>query len=233
MKSETKKISSAKRSTFDKYVAERSAHIELIIEQSLRLVSAKSFSNLTDYCKSLAAVVSEIRAAKAGDPTTPFFNKTVKPFSYVTLLRNKKYRQIVQGMYDHSRQVLEQPQTISEDASIKIASLQGQINLLKDRLSGTKTDGGSNALADAEAHANIVKLTEYLIETLKVYTEMRSVFSKLLKVHEEPTPQHPIGGLYSSYGLIADTETLQLIEEGRKFVAKRSRTLAMHEEGKT
>ncbi|GLO16145.1 hypothetical protein PPUJ20028_47310 [Pseudomonas putida] len=225
MKRETKRISSVKRSTFDKYVAERSAHIELIIEQSLRLVSAKNFSNLTDYCKSLAAVVSDIRAAKAGDPTTPFFNKTVRPFSYVTLLRNEKYRQIVQGMYDHSRQVLEQPQAISEDASIKIASLQGQINLLKDRLSGTKTDGGSNALADAEAQTNIVKLSEFLIETLRAYTEMRKLLSNALKLISEPTAKYPIIGLYCSYGLIAEAEALQKIEEGRNFVDKLARSL--------
>ncbi|GJB79488.1 hypothetical protein [Pseudomonas putida] len=225
MKENPKKPSPLRRSTFDKYVAERSAHIELIIEQSLRHVNAKKFSNLTDYCKSLAAVVSDIRAAKAGDPTTPFFNKTVKPFSYVTLLRNEKYRQIVQGMYDHSRQVMEQPQAISEDASIKIASLQGQINLLKDRLSGTKTNGGSNALADAEAQTNIVKLSEFLIETLRVYTEMRTVFSSALKLVSEPTAKHPIIGLYSSYGLIAEAEALQKIEEGRKFVDKLARPL--------
>ncbi|MEN5033919.1 hypothetical protein [Pseudomonas sp. TWI929] len=226
MKGQTKKFPSAKRSTFEKYVAERSAHIELIIEQSLRLVNAKNFSNLTDYCKSLAAVVSDIRAAKAGDPTTPFFNKIVKPLSYVTLLRNESYRRIVQGMYDHSREVLEQPEALSEDALIRIASLQGQVNLLKDRLSGIKTDSGSNALADAEAQATIAKLSEYLIDTLRVYTEMRKVFDKALKLYSEPTTSHPIIGLYGPYGLIAEAEALQRIEEGRKFLEKLARSLS-------
>ena len=64
-----------KPSTFDRYVAERSAHIEKNIEHTLRVVDATKYSNLTDYCRAVANVVSEIRAAKAGDPNSPFYNK--------------------------------------------------------------------------------------------------------------------------------------------------------------
>ncbi|WP_219064683.1 hypothetical protein [Pseudomonas sp. UMAB-08] len=151
-----------KPSTFDRYVAERSAHIEKIIEHTLRVVDATKYSNLTDYCRAVANVVSEIRAAKAGDPNSPFYNKAVRAFSYVTLLRNESYRRLVEGVFDHSRVKLEQPEIISEGALLKIASLDAQINLLKDRLSGIKTGSSSNALVDAGAQESITKLREGL-----------------------------------------------------------------------
>ncbi|MGV8864236.1 MAG: hypothetical protein ACOH2T_24105 [Pseudomonas sp.] len=215
-----------KPSTFDRYVAERSAHIEKIIEHTLRVVDAKNYSNLTDYCKALAAIISEIRAAKAGDPSTPFYNKVVRPFSYVTLLRNEGYRRLVSAMFEHSRGTLEQPEAVSESAILKIASLNAQLNLLKDRLSGTKTGTGSNALADAGAHENIAKLREYLAITLQVYTKLRGDFKDITKVVTTPTEKYTITGLYSSYGLVTEIETLQKIDEGRKFLEYLSKSVA-------
>jgi hypothetical protein len=215
-----------KPSTFDRYVAERSAHIEKIIEHTLRAVDATKYSNLTDYCKAVANVVSEIRAAKAGDPNSPFFNKAIRPFSYVTLLRNESYRRLVEGMFDHSRVKLETPEIISEDALLKIASLHAQVNLLKDRLSSVKTGSNSNALADAGAQENIAKLRDFLAVTIQVYTKMREDFLGLLKMVTTPTEKYKITGLHSSYGLVADVETLQKIEEGRKFLEHLSKAMA-------
>lgn len=215
-----------KPSTFDQYLAERSAQIEKIIEHTLRVVDAKNYSNLTDYCKALAAIISEIRAAKAGDPSTPFYNKPVRPFSYITLLRNEGYRRLVNAMFEHSRGILEQPEAVSEAALLKIASLNAQLNLLKDRLSGTKTGTGSNALADADAHENITKLREYLSITLQVYTKLRGDFKDITKIVTTPTDRYKVCGLHSSYGLVAETEALQKIEEGRGFLERLSKALA-------
>lgn len=213
-----------KPSTFDKFVAARSAEIEKILQQALRVIDATKYANVTDYCKALAGVISEVREAKSGDPTTPFFNKKVRRFSYITLLRNESYRRMVDIAFNHGRESLEQPQAVSEDALLRISSLQAQVNLLKDRLSGIKTGDNSNALADADTQDTIRKLVAYLSTTLAVYSTMRERFFQLTKIVSSPTEKEKIAGLYSSVGFIADLEALHEIEDGRKFLEQLSKS---------
>lgn len=207
-----------KPSTFDKYVAARSAEIEKIVQQALRVVDATKYGTITDYCKALAGVISEVREAKSGDPTTPFFNKKVRSFSYITLLRNESYRSMVDAVFNHGRESLEHPKAVSEEALLRISSLQAQVNLLKDRLSGIRTGDNSNALVDANAQDTIKKLATYLNTTLTVYSTMRQRFQQVTKVVSSPTEKEKIAGLYSSVGFIAELEALHEIEDGRKFL---------------
>jgi len=207
-----------KPSTFDNYVAARSAEIEKIVQQALRVVDATKYGTITDYCKALAGVISEVREAKSGDPTTPFFNKKVRSFSYITLLRNESYRTMVDSVFNHGRDSLEHPTAVSEEALLRISSLQAQVNLLKDRLSGIRSGDNSNALADANAQDTIKKLATYLSTTLTVYSTMRQRFQQLTKVVTSPTEKEKIAGLYSSIGFIAELEALHEIEDGRKFL---------------
>lgn len=213
---------SKKPSRFDEYVAARSAQIEKMLQQALRYVDAQKYGNVTDYCKALAAVISDVREAKAGDPTTPFYNKRVRKFSYITLLRNDDYRRMVDATFDQSREALEQPEMVSEEALLKISSLNAQLNLLKDRLSSIKTGDQSNALVDANAQETIRKLSLYLNTTLAVYSTMREQFKGLTKIFDVPAKDIP--GLWSAYGLIADKEALHEIEDGRKFLSQLPRT---------
>lgn len=224
MKDVTKSPSPRKPSRFDPYVAERSAHIEKMVEQTLRSLDATHYLNLTDYCKAVAIIVSQIRAAKAGDPTSPFFSKPIRPLSHITLLRNPTYRRQVEGMFNHSRGTLEEPPVAVEDANLKIASLAAQVNLLKDRLSGISTGTNSHALADSEANANIDKLRDYLALTLEVYTKLRSNCEGLLKTVTTPTPKYETPGFYGVNGKIAEIEDIQKIEEGRKFLKEVSKS---------
>lgn len=207
-----------KASTFGVYVAARSAQIEKMLQQALNIVDATKFCNVTEYCKALAAIISEVREAKSGDPTTPFYNKRVRKFSYITLLRNEGYRRLVDMAFNHSRESLEQPEAISEEALLKVSSLQAQINLLKDRLSGIRTGDSSNALKDANAQEAVQKLCTYLSTTLAVYSAMRQSFTQITKIVTSPTERYKTPGLHCSVGLIADLEALQEIEDGRKFL---------------
>ncbi len=225
MKNNTKKLKvERKPSTFDKYVTARSAEIEKILQQALRVVDATKYGTITDYCKALAGVISEVREAKAGDPTTPFFNKKVRSFSYITLLRNESYRSMVDSAFNHGRKSLEHPKAVSEEALLRISSLQAQVNLLKDRLSGIRTGDNSNALADANAQDMIKRLAAYLNTTLTVYSTMRQRFQQLTKIVTSPTEKEKIAGLYSSVGFIADIEALHEIEDGRKFLEQLSKS---------
>ncbi|MFY1008006.1 hypothetical protein ACOQNQ_02890 [Pseudomonas juntendi] len=207
-----------KPSTFDEYVAARSAQTEKMLRQAIRVVSASKYATVTDYCKDLAAVISEVREAKSGDPTTPFFNKKIRPFSYITLLRNSDYRLLVDDAFNHGRESLEEPEAVSEEVLLKISSLQAQVNLLKDRLSGIKTTGDSNALLDENSQETIKKLSSYLTATLIAYTAMREQLSGFTKVITTPTDKHKTPGLYSGMGLLIEMEVLYEIEDGRKFL---------------
>lgn len=219
MKNKIKPAKSPKKpSTFDEYVAARSAQTEKMLQQAIRVVSASKYATITDYCKDLAGVISEVREAKSGDPTTPFFNKKVRAFSYITLLRNNDYRHLVEAAFNHGRESLEEPEAVSEEVLLKISSLQAQVNLLKDRLSGVKTGRDSNAFLDANAQEMIKKLARYLSATLIAYTAMRQQMSDLTRIITTPTDKHKIPGLYSGMGLIIEMEVLHEIEDGRKFL---------------
>ncbi|WP_342651246.1 hypothetical protein [Pseudomonas sp. REB1044] len=219
MKNKTKTMKPPKKpSTFDEYVAARSAQTEKMLQQAIRVVSARKYSTITDYCKALSGVISEVREAKSGDPTTPFFNKKIRAFSYITLLRNNDYRHLVDTAFNHGRESLDEPEAVSEEILLKISSLQAQVNLLKDRLSGVKTGVDSNALLDANAQETIQKLASYLTATLGAYSTMRQQLSGFTKVITTPTEKHKIAGLYSGMGMIIDMEALHEIEDGRKFL---------------
>lgn len=207
-----------KQSTFDEYVEARTAQIEKMLQQALRVVPANRYGTITDYCKALAGVISDVREAKSGDPTTPFFNKKIRAFSYITLLRNKGYRHMVDITFNHGRESLEEPETISEEVLMKISSLQAQVNLLKDRLSGVKTGDNSNALVDASAQETIKKLASYLHVTLTAYSAMRVQLADITMVVAAPTEKRKVAGLYSGKGLIIELDALHEIEDGRKFL---------------
>lgn len=213
-----------KKSTFDRYVRERSEQTEGIIKTALRVVDATRYGNVTDFCKALAAVASEIRQAKSCDPNTPFFNKNIRSFSYITLLRNVNYRRLIDVAFEQGRVKNEEPEAISEEALLKISSLQGQVNLLRDRLSGIRTSGDSNALTDTTAQDIISQLSTFLDTTITVYSSMRHRFQKLTRIRESPTEQHRIPGLYDAKGLIADLEALHTIENGRSFLEQLSKS---------
>ena len=221
-KSQNEPKPARKPSTFDGYVAARSAQIEKMLQEALRSMDAAKYGNTTEYCKALAAVISQVREAKAGDPTTPFFNKKVRNFSYITLLRNEDYRRSVDAAFNQGRDVLEQPENVSEEALLKISSLNAQLNLLKDRLSGIRTGDNSNALVDANAQEMIRKLRTYLGTTLTAYSTMRQSFAQLTKLYST-SAEGKIPGLYSTRGLIVDLEALQEIEDGRKFLEQLSK----------
>lgn len=207
-----------KTSNFDQYVAERTAHLEVVIQQAVRIIDPKKFSNVTHYCKAVSAIVTEVRNAKSGDPNTPFYDKKLKSFSYVTLLRNKNYRKIVDLAFNRDVETTEVSDVFSEQASLRIASLQAQINLLKDRLSSIKTGESQNALTDHTANEMISKLKGYLTNTIDVYTAFRHLLDDVIKVVDRPTERYKIPGIYSARGLVSDLEKLQHIEEGRRFL---------------
>lgn len=210
MKRSTKK-QPKKGSTFERYIAERSAHNERLITQAVRAIDATRFGNLTEYCKTLSTVVSELRSAKALDPGSPFFNKQVKPLSHVTLLRNPTYRQIVQHRFDATRVIaIQEAKEDTEEMKLQIASLLAQTNLLKNKIQTIDTGKGCTE-DDSELRALLEKANHRIGLLLNAYKNLREGGRGAFKIVDEPSPKTPVSGLYSYTGLLVSREELDEI----------------------
>ncbi|WP_274080449.1 hypothetical protein [Pseudomonas kurunegalensis] len=201
-----------KPSTFDAYIARRSAHNERLISQAVSAIEASRFGNLTDYCKTVSAVVSEIREAKALDPISPFYRKIVRPLSYVTLLRNPNYRKIVEQRYNETRELaIIEEQEDTEDLKLKIASLLGQINLLKEKVHAIDAGRSSETVDDSEYQALLEKANSRIGFLLTMHVRLREHAGNAFQHNTEPNERQPIPGLHSYRGLIMSVDELDMI----------------------
>ncbi|MEF9900425.1 MAG: hypothetical protein RR736_24695 [Pseudomonas sp.] len=198
-------------STFDKYLAKRSAHNERLIIQAVRAIDATRFGNITDYCKTLSTVISELRSAKAIDPSSPFFNKQIKPLSYTTLLRNPTYRQIVHHRFDATREVaVQEAEEDIEEMKLQIASLLAQTNLLKNKIQ-TIDAGRGSAGDDSDLRALLDKANHRIGVLLNAYKNVREGARGAYRIVDAVSAAMPVAGLYNYAGLLVSREDLDEI----------------------
>ncbi|WP_409279944.1 hypothetical protein [Pseudomonas sp. KCJK8751] len=201
-------------STFSDYIAKRSAHNERLISQAVSMVDASRFGNLTDYCKSISAIVSEIRTAKALESSSPFHRKIVKPLSYTTIMRNSEYRKIVEHRFNETRELaLMEHQEDVEDLKLKIASLHAQSNLLKEKIQAMDTGRPSGTVVDSEYQTLLEKANSRIGLLLTAYKNMRENARGVFKVISEPTEERPVPGLYSYSGLVICQDEIDKISD--------------------
>lgn len=204
-------------SRFDPYLAGRSTHIEAIISQAMGTIDASTFGNFTDYCKTLSAIITELRVAKSVSPSSPYFNKKVKAFSYTTLLRNSSYRKIVESQFNNSRSVVEaEPDEDVEELKLKVVSLMAQTNLLKSRVVELDAGRGLTAIDNAEAGKIIEKLNYRIELLLRVNRDVLDSVSGAFRLVLDPTEKQPIAGLYGPRGLVATVDDMEELEKAMK-----------------
>ncbi|GLO03515.1 hypothetical protein [Pseudomonas putida] len=203
-----------KPSTFDGYIAERSAHNVRLIRQAVSALDPLRFGNLTDYCKAISTVVSEIRSAKSYEPTSPFHKKIVRPLSYVTLLRNTEYRAIVEHRYHEDRPttVLDEKEDI-EDLKLRLASLFGQNNLLKEKIHAIDSGKSVGTRDDGEYQALLAKANRRIGLLLSVYKNFRDSTRGAIRHITEPSEKHPTTGLWAYSGRLMSQEELDEVSE--------------------
>lgn len=203
-----------KPSTFTDYIAKRSAHNERLISQVASTIDASRFGNLTDYCKSISSIVSEIRTAKALEPTSPFHDKIVKPLSYTTLLRNPEYREIVEHRFNETREIaLVEHQEDVEDLKLKIASLHAQINLLKEKIHAIDAGSPSATTSNSEYQTLLEEANSRIGLLLTAYKNMREQARGAFIVSSERTEKRPVPGLYSYLGLVISQDEIDKISD--------------------
>jgi len=210
-------VKSKIQSTFDPYLAGRSAHIEAIIGQAMSTIDASTFRNLTDYCKTLSAIITELRAAKSTCPSSPYFNKQVKALSYTTLMRNPTYREMVESRFNTGRSVMmKQPDEDVEELKLTVVSLMAQTNLLKNRIVELDAGRGLTAIDNAEAETVIEKLNQRVELLIRVNRDVLDSVSGAFRLIHDPTEKQPVAGLYGPKGLVATLDDMGEIEKAMK-----------------
>lgn len=205
--------SANKPSTFDDYIARRSAHNARLVSQAVSALDGSRFGNLTDYCKSISAVVSEIRTAKSLEPSSPFYKKIVKPLSYVTLLRNATYREIIEDRFNETREVAVEEQEDVEGLRLQIASLLGQTNLLKEKIHAIDAGKTSGTVDDNEHKALLEKANFRIGVLLAVYKNMREGARGVFKSVTEVSEKNPVPGLYAYTGLVMSQQEIDAVSD--------------------
>ena len=209
-----------KQSTFDPYISGRSAHVAAIVAQAISAIDASKYGIFTDYCKTLSAIITELRAAKAVSPSSPYFNKKVKPFSYTTLLRNKAYRELVDRAFNGSRDAGEELEEKSdedvEELKLQVVSLSAQVNLMKDRIIAIDAGRGLTSIDNTEAEKIIAKLNHRVDMLIRVNQDVLSSVNGAFRLVLEPTEKQPVPGMYGPRGFVASLDDLDEIQKAMK-----------------
>ncbi|RZO09444.1 hypothetical protein EKG40_08305 [Pseudomonas moorei] len=209
-----------KQSTFHPYVVSRTAHIEALVGQAISTIDASKYGGITDYCKTLSAIITELRAARAVSPSSPYFNKKVKRFSHVTLLRNETYREMVEKEFNSSRglegTLEEQPDEDVEELKFQVVSLSAQLNLMKDRVIAIDAGRGLTSIDNTEAEKIIAKLNQRVDMLIRVNQDVLNSVNGAFKLVLEPTEKQKVAGMYGPRGLVATLEDLDEMKRASK-----------------
>jgi hypothetical protein len=210
-----------RQSTFGPYIAGRSAHIEAMVGLAISMIDASKYGLITDYAKALSAIITELRTAKSASPSSPYFNRRVKPFSHVTLLRNKTYREMLEKQFDDSRVVIEEQQDENKDGDVeelkyKVVSLMAQTNLLKERVIALDAGRGLTAIDNAEAEKIIDKLNQRVEMLIRINQDVLDSVNGAFRLILDPTEKQPVAGMYGPKGLVASLDDLEEIKKAMK-----------------
>ena len=209
-----------RQSTFDLYITARSVHVEAIVAQAISTIDASKYGLITDYCKTLSAIITQLRTAKAVSPSSPYFNKEVKPFSYTTLLRNKVYRELVDRAFNGSRvaggELEEESDEDVEGLKLQVVSLLAQVNIMKDRIVAIDSGRGLASIDNAEAEKVIAKLNHRVDVLIRVNQDVLNSVNGAFRLVLDPTEKQPVPGMYGPRGFVASLDDLDEIQKATK-----------------
>ena len=219
----TRNTHDRKSSTFDAFIAARGESTERLVVSAARTVDASKYRNITEYCKTLAKIIGQLREAEAQNNASPFHSGKCKNFSHVTLLRNKAYRQIVEQVFNASRSDSMIDHAIGEDVEVLKAvnaGLVAQVNLLKAKIisiDSYRDDVGSRGLVGEyeEGGAIIDELNQKVFLILKVFKMLRRNTYKAVVLEKVPAAGREAGlrGIFGQIATLTELDQLELIED--------------------
>ena len=205
----------------------RNARIAHIIH-ALKTLTNADYKNITRLAKDVAKIVTEFEAKEfvsvnAGD------SDMLKPMSHVTLLKNKKYREVLEQAFDFETDV-ECSNTVSvaeyEALKYRCAGLESKIALLEQtsrnldagvggleyRVAETANDGVEGDSSDAAFLLD-------LLDDLK--GELHDAIETILPGEENTYRPQP--GLYGPFNMIRNYEELEHLQMIRDRIEDRRR----------
>lgn len=211
-----------KASTFDPFIAARGEATERLVISAARTLDSSKYRNLTEYCKALAMIVTQLRAAEAHAPMSPFHSAKPRNFSHVTLLRNERYREIVEQVFSVSRPNVKDTEA-EDDLDVlraQNAGLAAQITLLKAKIismDSVQDELGSRVLnGDYEEGGAIIDgLNQRIFVMLKIYRALRLNLGKAVRYIEVATNGNEAGliGVRGQIATLSELDQMRLAEE--------------------
>ncbi|WP_265535332.1 hypothetical protein [Pseudomonas saponiphila] len=219
----TQKLRSRKASTFDPFIAARGEATERLVINAARIVDASKYRNLTEYCKTLAMIITQLREAEAQNSASPFHSAKPRSFSHVTLLRNESYREVVERIFNVSRSNTVVGRPADEELDVlkaQNAGLAAQVVLLKAKIvsmDSNQDDEGSRFLSGEyqEGAAIIEKLNQRIFLSLKIYRALRLNVGKAIRYVEASNSDSEAGlmGVRGQVASLAELDEIRLAEE--------------------
>ncbi|KWS24840.1 hypothetical protein AL062_00315 [Pseudomonas syringae pv. syringae] len=219
----TLKPSGRRATTFDPYIAARGEATERLVINAVRTVDAAKYSNLTEYCKTLAMIVTHLREAEAQSPVSPFHSGKCRNFSHVTLLRNETYRGIVEQVFGASRAATVVERAAEENIDVLKATNAGlfaQVTLLKAKIASIDSSQESGdplgLTGEYEEGGEIIdELNRRIFVMLKVFRAVRYNVGKAIRYVEESTDGNEPGliGVRGQVATQAELDQMSLAEE--------------------
>lgn len=198
--------------------------VEELLQGALRLLDPKKFDDFTSYCKALSVVISELRSAKANEPSSPYYKRQSKPQSYTTLLRNPTYRWAIEDRFARKSEVV--IHTLKDDLEelhLELTRLQAENNILMSKVA--QFDSANFCLhASDEVDQSVVKLQRQGMVLLKAYKGVRLSCRGVVDERYDDELNSNALGSFGSYGLILDGDELKEINIALKELPEKLRS---------
>jgi len=207
--------------TFEEHRDEARAARIARIQSALDVLSSANYENVTNLAKAVAKIVAEIELRNYLGLPSEMQAKAFKPISHITLLRNDKYRQILE---QHLGQNVEScvPVSISssdfEALKIRNASLAGHIEQLKLTIRNLDSGDFVSSLDGEQLLKDNACLSEDLKFVIGMLDDVLSGAGGMFvtKMPGEEDKDFTVAGLHGPMDLIATYDDLLRLESLRQ-----------------
>lgn len=217
-----------KRSTtFDAFRAARKDSRLADIGSAIKLLGNASYSNLTNFSKDVAKLVHEFEVRRNDLKPESERIASLRKVSHVTILRNPAYRQLLEDAFGSKCGDVEPSKSGISDIEaykIRVANLEFQNGLLKDRIRSIDLQGIESTLCpiDEQAETALKQCAldiRFLIRVLDdAVTQLSKAYTTVLPGDESES--RPEAGFYGPFALIATYEEMIHLQRLRDLYLK-------------
>jgi hypothetical protein len=207
---------SKKNDSFKKFRDDHLNNRINLIRTSIKILSGKNYEFISHYATAVAKLLTEFDALQARNDQAA--DKELPAVSASNLLRSTVYRPILEAGFSSESKAKVESITNEEALKIKIACLEGEIALLKNKI--VRMDQGDHVpdASNEELTNSLQAKQSDIAHLLKLIDKVIDQFRDALKFVLEGEESHnrPVAGLYGPYGLIETLEYMNRVERIRR-----------------